>query len=131
MVARQLYTDATASSVWLSRGLSGLGSDCLLRWAKGGALVDGMFCSLGCMSPHVQGSAAPTIHTGVTGVEPAYSCMQPVQSDPLSVGELRSALGGGGGLVFGTPTHFFLTSFFATFTLWGGGTVRLTDRPLG
>ena len=50
----------------------------------------------------MQGSAAPTIHTGVTRVEPVYSNMQPVQSDPLSVGKLRSALGGGGVL----PTHF-------------------------
>ena len=36
--------------------------------------------------------------------------------------------GGGGG---GTPTHFFfqIFFFFRHFTLWGGGTVRLPDRP--
>ena len=36
---------------------------------------------------------------------------------------------GGGG---GTPTHFlFPIFFFASFTLWGRGTVRLPDRPPG
>ena len=64
-------------------------------------------------------------------VAPNYAKLCEIMLDAATSTESRASAEKADERGGGTPIHFFFLKIFASFTLWGRGTVRLTGRPLG